>query len=69
LTFNNDDDEEYFCRLFICFKSWSKIFNSFVNDSIVLRKKTNQIQEKSNFIFSLYHFIYDEHGLEILYVF
>jgi hypothetical protein len=21
LTFNNDDDEEYFCRLFICFKS------------------------------------------------
>ncbi len=34
-----------------------------------LEKKTNQIQEKSNFIFSLYHFIYDEHGLEILYVF
>jgi len=34
-----------------------------------LEKKTNQIQEKSNFIFSLYHFIHDEHGLEILYVF
>ena len=31
-TFDNDD--EHFCRLFMCFKSWSTIFNSFDKDSM-----------------------------------
>ncbi len=57
----NDDNDEHFCLLFICFKSWSTIFNSFDKDSIALREEKKIISKKIQKIFFLPHFVHDEH--------